>query len=119
MVDYVGQNGLITSFQSGFRPGHSMAIAIARVFDDSRLNMESNQPTILVLLDFSMVACVDDVSPLAPLVNDVFQESPISPLCFSLFIYDMTEVLVFSKYHMYADDLQIYHSRSRVICDLS
>jgi hypothetical protein len=25
----------------------------------------------------------------------------------------MTEVLEFSKYHMYADDLQIYHSRPR------
>jgi hypothetical protein len=53
----------------------------------------------------------DDVSPLAPLVAGVAQGSPISPLCFSLFIDDMTEVLEFSKYHMYADDLQIYHSR--------
>jgi hypothetical protein len=25
----------------------------------------------------------------------------------------MTEVLEFSKYHMYADDLQIYHSRPK------
>jgi hypothetical protein len=31
----------------------------------------------------------------------------------SLFIDDMTVVLEFSKYHMYADDLQIYHSRPR------
>jgi hypothetical protein len=30
-----------------------MATAIARVSDDIRLIMESNQPTILVLLDFS------------------------------------------------------------------
>jgi retron-type reverse transcriptase len=44
-------------------------------------------------------------------VAGVPQGSPISPLCFSLFIDDMTEVLEFSKYHMYADDLQIYHSR--------
>jgi retron-type reverse transcriptase len=46
-------------------------------------------------------------------VAGVPQESPISPLCFSLFIDDMTEVLEFSKYHMYADDLQIYHSRPK------
>jgi hypothetical protein len=40
--------------------------------------------------------------------------SLISPLCFSLFIDVMTEVLEFSKYHIiYADDLQIYHSRPR------
>jgi retron-type reverse transcriptase len=48
-------------------------------------------------------------------VAGVPQGSPISPLCFSLFIDDMTEVLELSKYHMYADDLQIYHSRPREI----
>jgi hypothetical protein len=37
----------------------------------------------------------------------------ISPLCFSLFIDEMTEVLEFSKYHKYADDLQIYHNWPR------
>jgi hypothetical protein len=42
MENYVGRNGLITSFQSGFRPDHSTATAIARVSDDIRLNMESN-----------------------------------------------------------------------------
>jgi hypothetical protein len=46
-------------------------------------------------------------------VAGVPQRSPISPLCFSLFIDDMTEVLEFSIYHMYADDLQIYQSRPR------
>jgi hypothetical protein len=46
-------------------------------------------------------------------VAGVPQGSPISPLCFSLFIDDMTEVLEFSKYHKYADDLQFYHSRQR------
>jgi hypothetical protein len=52
IVNYVSQNGLISSFQSGFRTGYSTATAIVRVSDDIRLNMESNQPTILVLLDF-------------------------------------------------------------------
>jgi hypothetical protein len=46
-------------------------------------------------------------------VADVPQRYPKSPLCFSLFIDDMTEVLEFSIYHMYADDLQIYHNRPR------
>jgi hypothetical protein len=76
---------------------------------------------------YQKVACENDVSPLAPLVASVPQGSPISPLCFSLFTDDMTEVLEFSKYQMYAD-LQIYHSRPRemlfecireVNCDLS
>jgi hypothetical protein len=65
-----------------------------------RLNMESNQPKILVLLDFikfilklrqrygsgtrlllpryQKVACGDNVSPLAPLVAGVSQGSPFS-----------------------------------------
>jgi hypothetical protein len=55
MVNYVGRNGLISSFQFGLRPGHSTATAIARVSDDIRLNMDygvESKPTILVLLDF-------------------------------------------------------------------
>jgi retron-type reverse transcriptase len=48
-------------------------------------------------------------------VAGVPQGSPKSPLCFSLFIDDMTEVLEFLKYHRYADDLQIYHSQPRAI----
>jgi hypothetical protein len=55
---------------------------------------------------YQKLACGNDVSPLAPLVAGV-------PLCFSLFIDDMTKVLEFSKYHMYADDLQVYHSQTR------
>jgi hypothetical protein len=55
MVNYISRNGFISSFQSGFIPGLSTATAIARVFDDIHLNMESNQPAILVLLDFSKV----------------------------------------------------------------
>jgi hypothetical protein len=138
-----------SSFQSTFRPGHSTATAIARFSDDICLNMESNQTTILVLLDFSKafdsvchglfilklrqrygfhataaalvssylfpwcqkVACGDYVSYLATLVAGGPQRSPISPLCISLFIDDKTEVLEFSKYQMYTNDLQVYHSR--------
>jgi hypothetical protein len=66
---------------------------------------------------FQKVACGDDVSPLAPLVAGVPQGSPISPICISLFIDDMTmtKVLEFLKYHMYADNLQIYHCWQRTV----
>jgi hypothetical protein len=53
MVNYISPNGLISSFQCGFRPGDSTATADTRVSDDIRFNMESNQATNLVLLDFS------------------------------------------------------------------
>jgi hypothetical protein len=46
-------------------------------------------------------------------VAGVSQGSPILPLYISLFIDDMTEVLEFLKYHMYADDLQIYLIRGK------
>jgi hypothetical protein len=73
-------------------------------------------PALVLFLSFSSVSksCIGgDVSPLAPLVAGVPQGSPVSPLCFSLFIDDMTEVLEFSRYHRNVDDLQIYHSRPR------
>jgi hypothetical protein len=105
--------------------------ALVRVFDDICLNLKL---TTLVLLDFSKafdsvchrlfilklcqryglssylfprhqrVGCGGDFSSLAPL----FRHS-----VFSLFIDDKIDVLEFSKFHMYADDLQIYHSWPR------
>jgi hypothetical protein len=59
------------------------------------------------------VGCNDDFSSLVPLVFGVSQGSHISLLCFSLFIDDMTDALEFLKFHMFADDLLIYHSRPR------
>jgi hypothetical protein len=53
MTDYVNRNNPISPFQSGFRPGHSAMIALVGVSVDICLNLELNQPTILLLLDFS------------------------------------------------------------------
>jgi hypothetical protein len=58
------------------------------------------------------VGCCDDFSSLTLLVAGVIQRFYISLLCFSLFIDDMTDVLEFSKFHIYIDDLQINHIRS-------
>lgn len=44
---------LLNPMQSGFRPGHSTVTALVKVTDDIRLAMDSNQLTILTLLDFS------------------------------------------------------------------
>jgi hypothetical protein len=64
---------------------------------------------------YHKVACGDNLSSLAPLVAGVPQGFLILLLCFTLFIDDMAEVLEFLKYHMYADDLQMYHSWSSEI----
>jgi hypothetical protein len=99
------------------------ASKISFLFKKMSPNMESNRPTILVLLEFSKAlysVCHGlfilklrqrhlsllvfflgiKISSLAPLVAGVPQGSSILPLCFSLFIDAMTEVLEFSKYHM-------------------
>jgi len=40
------------------------------------------------------------------------QGSVLGPLLFSMFINDILEHILYSKYHLYADDLQIYYSAS-------
>jgi hypothetical protein len=74
---------------------------------------------LILFLGIQKLRVGDDVYPLAPLVAGVPQGSPLSPLCFSLFIDDITEILEFSKYQMYADDLQIYHIAGREKCFLN
>jgi hypothetical protein len=53
MASYVSCNSLISLFQSNFPPDYRTMIAFLGVCEDSRLNLELNNPTILVLLDFS------------------------------------------------------------------
>jgi hypothetical protein len=48
MADYVTRNNIISPFQSGFRPGRSTMTALVRVSNGIRLNLELNQPRILV-----------------------------------------------------------------------
>jgi hypothetical protein len=43
---------------------------------------------------------------------DVRQGSVLGPLLFISFIDDVSSVVHFCRFHIYADDLQIYHSSS-------
>lgn len=47
-------------------------------------------------------------SRIEPVLQGVPQGSILGPLLFSIFINDINARLQYSKYHMYADDLQIY-----------
>jgi hypothetical protein len=61
------------------------------------------------LRDRSMVVEVDGVkSTPRSLSSGVLQRCIPSPLFFSMFINDFCSCIYFSKFHLYADDLQIY-----------
>lgn len=51
--DHLCSNNLLSSFQSGFRPGHSTVTALTKITDDIRMGMDNRLLTILGLLDFS------------------------------------------------------------------
>jgi hypothetical protein len=53
MEAHIRRNELLTIFQSGFRRHHSTVVAVLKVMEDIRSNMEDGQVTVLVLLDFS------------------------------------------------------------------
>ena len=61
------------------------------------------------------VAINNNVSEPMSLLHGVPQGSILGPLLFTLFINDISNCIKFSKFHMYADDLQIYNFSDR--CD--
>jgi len=50
----------------------------------------------------------DRCSSWLPVDEGVAHGSPLASLCFSIYINDLPAVIQHSKYHLYADDLQIY-----------
>lgn len=53
LYTYLHNNNILSSFQSGFRPGHSTVTALNKVCEDIRYGVDNQQVTILALLDFS------------------------------------------------------------------
>lgn len=142
---FLSRNDLLSTFQSGFRPGHSTVTALLKVTDDIRWAMDHKSLTLLVLLDFSSafnsvdfgillgilkslnfssssirwfdsylkdrsqrVLLDESSSDWCPLSVGVPQGGVLSPLIFSIFINSVTRVIS-SFFHLYADDLQLYH----------
>ena len=66
------------------------------------------------LTNRSQLVCIDDkFSEPKFLLHGVPQGSILGPLLFSLFVNDITDCIKYSKFHMYADDLQVYHFSDR------
>lgn len=60
MVEHLDINSLLFANQSGFRKNHSTTTTILDVTESIRVSMDSKQPSILVLLDFSKAFdCID------------------------------------------------------------
>lgn len=57
---------------------------------------------------FQKVLINDKMSGPKRIPSGVFQGSILGPLLFCMFINDLPQVLKYSKYHLYADDCQIY-----------
>lgn len=53
IVDYLKDFDLLTSFQSGFRTGHSTTTALLKVHDDIHSTIDKKGIAILLLIDFS------------------------------------------------------------------
>jgi len=53
ITSFIESKGLLSSFQSGFRKGHSTTTTLAKVLDDISMNIDRGDVTLLVLVDFS------------------------------------------------------------------
>ncbi|CAK1600393.1 unnamed protein product [Parnassius mnemosyne] len=50
---YIFKNNFLSTYQSGFRPGHSTTTALLKVTEDLRTGKENSKLTVLILIDFS------------------------------------------------------------------
>lgn len=50
---HIKEFGLMSPFQSGYRPGHSCSTAVVKILDDIRVPYDMGHLTLLCLLDFS------------------------------------------------------------------
>jgi hypothetical protein len=66
IVSYIDNMDLLTEFQSGFRSRHSTTSALLNITDDLTANLDRNEDSIMVLLDFSKAF---DVIPHQKLLN--------------------------------------------------
>jgi hypothetical protein len=120
---------LLTVFQSGFCRHHSTTAAVLKITEDIRSNREDGQVTVLELLDFSqafdmiihgLLLCklksLQNYSDGTRMLVDSYLNGRTQFVrCGekeSSYINDVSRVIKFSRFHIYVDDLQIYHSSS-------
>jgi Reverse transcriptase (RNA-dependent DNA polymerase) len=143
IVTFCNERGLLNRLQSGFRAGHSTTTALLKITDDISKELDRNLVTILLLLDFFKAFDTVNFKLLCQKLRNFFyfSESAIEfvksyltgrPQCvlfvyandsFSsylpvtqgvlFFINDISNAILFSNYHIYADDVQFCKNKSK------
>jgi hypothetical protein len=113
MERHIRYNNLLNDvFQSGFRRQHSTVEAVLKVTKFIRLSIEDGQVTVLLLLNFSqfVMRSGGQESFVGAVTCWVPQGSVLGPLLFKPYIDDVSRVIRYCHFHIFADDLQIYHT---------
>jgi hypothetical protein len=138
VMDHLSRNGLHETFQSAYRPHHSTETALIRVHDDITRAITQGEVVLLVMIDLSTAFDTVDhqlllsslssigitgvalqwfslyLSGRSQTVADcgVPQGSVLGPILFNLYTASLGRLLhnCGVKYHMYADDTQVYLS---------
>ncbi|CAH2218131.1 jg1083 [Pararge aegeria aegeria] len=89
---FLSKNNILSTFQSGFRRGHSTVTALTNVCDDIRLGIDNKQVTILALLDFSNAFNTVDFEILLAILDSINISSPVVRW-FHSYLHDRTQCI--------------------------